>query len=168
MRVTMQADSSKKYFLATIIALVVVTIDYYTKRLIIQSLALHQSLDVIPHYLTIVHTRNRGIAFGFFAGQGSDIQTILLISTSCLAIIFMIYLITTLNIKQHYALFTLSLILGGAIGNLIDRIRWGEVVDFIDLHWYQYHWPAFNCADSAISIGLVLLIIGLIIKKFPS
>ncbi|MBW1856365.1 MAG: signal peptidase II, partial [Deltaproteobacteria bacterium] len=55
-----------------------------------------------------------------------------------------------------------------AIGNLIDRIRWGAVVDFIDLHWYHYHWPAFNCADSAISIGLVLLIIGIITKKFPS
>jgi signal peptidase II len=93
---------------------------------------------------------------------------VLLIITSLLAVGFIFYLLKTLRDKQRYAIVTLSLILGGAIGNLIDRIRLGEVVDFIDLHWYRYHWPAFNCADSAISIGLVLLLTGIITKRFPS
>jgi signal peptidase II len=164
----MKADRSKKYLIVTVISLFVIVLDQYTKYLIIQSVALHQSLDVIQNYVTIVHARNKGIAFGIFATQGSGTQTILLIITSCLAISFIFYLASSLKGKQLYATITLSLILGGAIGNLIDRIRWGEVVDFIDLHWHHYHWPAFNVADSAISLVLVLLIIEIKKKKFPS
>jgi signal peptidase II len=161
-------NTHKKYILPAIVSLSVIVLDQCTKYLIIKSFALYQSLTVIEHYLTIVHTRNRGIAFGLFSGQGSGMQVFLLISTSLLAIAFILYLLSSLKGAHTYATITLSLILGGAIGNLIDRIRWGAVVDFIDLHWYHYHWPAFNCADSAISIGLVLLIIGIITKKFPS
>lgn len=164
----MKADRSKKYLIVALISLLVIVLDQYTKYLIIQSFALHQSHDVIQNYVTIVHARNKGIAFGIFATQGSGTQTILLIITSCLAISFIFYLVSSLKGKQLYATITLSLILGGAMGNLIDRIRWGEVVDFIDLHWHHYHWPAFNVADSAISVGLVLLIIGLFTKKFPA
>ena len=164
----MKADRSKKYLIVTVISLFVIILDQYTKHLIIQSFALHQALDIIQNFVTIVHARNKGIAFGIFAAQGSGTQTILLIITSCLAIAFIFYLVSSLKREQLFATITLSLILGGAIGNLIDRIRWGEVVDFIDLHWYHYHWPAFNVADSAISLGLVLLIIGMFTKKFPS
>ena len=159
---------NRKYLLPAIISLSVIVLDQCTKYLIIKSFALYQSLTVIEHYLTIVHTRNRGIAFGLFSGPGSGMRVFLLIATSLLAIVFILYLLSSLKGKHTYATVTLSFILGGAIGNLIDRIRWGAVVDFIDLHWYHYHWPAFNCADSAISIGLVLLIIGIITKKFPS
>jgi signal peptidase II len=158
----------RKYLLSTPISLAVVILDQCTKYLIIKSFALYQSLTIIEHYFNIVHTRNKGIAFGLLSRQGSGIQVILLIITSLLAIAFIFYLLNSLSDKQKYAIVTLSLILGGAIGNLIDRIRWGEVIDFIDLHWYQYHWPAFNCADSAISIGLVLLLIGIPTKKFLS
>ena len=164
----MKADRSKKYLIVAVISMLVIILDQYTKHLIIQSFALYESLDIIQNYVTIVHARNKGIAFGIFAAQGSGTQTILLIITSCLAIAFIFYLVSSLKGKQLYATITLSFILGGAIGNLIDRIRWGEVVDFIDLHWYRYHWPAFNVADSAISLGLVLLIIGMFTKKFPS
>ena len=161
-------NTHKKYLLPAIISLPVIVLDQCTKYLIIKSFALYQSHTVIEHYLNIVHTRNRGIAFGLLSGSGSGMRVFLLISTSLLAIVFILYLLSSLKGKHTYATITLSLILGGAIGNLIDRIRWGAVVDFIDLHWYHYHWPAFNCADSAISIGLVLLIIGIITKKFPS
>ncbi len=161
-------NANRKYLLPAIISFSVIVLDQCTKYLIIKSFALYQSLTVIEHYLTIVHTRNRGIAFGLLSGPGSGMRVFLLISTSLLAIVFILYLLSSLKGKHTYATVTLSFILGGAIGNLIDRIRWGAVVDFIDLHWYHYHWPAFNCADSAISIGLVLLIIGIITKKFPS
>ena len=164
----MKTHTSRKYLISTIVALIVITIDQYTKYLIIQSFALHHSLTVIQNFFDLVHTRNKGIAFGLFAGQGSGTQTIVLILTSCLAISFIFYLLSSVKDKLLYPTITLSLILGGAIGNLIDRIRWGEVVDFLDLHWYHYHWPAFNAADAAISTGLVLLVIGLMTKKFPS
>ena len=163
----MKFSIHKKYPLTIVISLSVIILDQCTKYLIIKSFALHQSLDLIEHYLTIVHIRNKGIAFGLLAEQGGGTRTIFLIITSLLAIAFIFYLLSSLKDRQTYATVTLALILGGAIGNLIDRIRWGEVVDFIYVHWYQYYWPAFNCADSAISIGLVLLIIGIFTKKFP-
>ena len=163
----MKFSIHKKYPLTIVVSLSVIILDQCTKYLIIKSFALHQSLDLIEHYLTIVHIRNKGIAFGLLAEQGGGTRTIFLIITSLLAIAFIFYLLSSLKDRQTYATVTLALILGGAIGNLIDRIRWGEVVDFIYVHWYQYYWPAFNCADSAISIGLVLLIIGIFTKKFP-
>jgi len=163
----MKFSIHKKYPLTIVVSLSVIILDQCTKYLIIKSFALHQSLDLIEHYLTIVHIRNKGIAFGLLAEQGGGTRTIFLIITSLFAIAFIFYLLSSLKDRQTYATVTLALILGGAIGNLIDRIRWGEVVDFIYVHWYQYYWPAFNCADSAISIGLVLLIIGIFTKKFP-
>lgn len=163
----MKFSIHKKYLLTIVVSLSVIILDQCTKYLIIKSFALHQSFDLIEHYLTIVYIRNKGIAFGLLAGQGSETRVVLLVVASLLAIAFIVYLLSGLKGKQTYATVTLSLILGGALGNLIDRIRWGEVVDFIDVHWYHYHWPAFNCADSAISIGLVLLIIGMFTKKFP-
>jgi len=166
--ITMKIKKHKKYSITALVAFSVVILDQLTKYLIIKTFPLYKSVDIIENYLAIVHIRNKGIAFGLLAGQGSAIRLVLLIITSLLAISFIFYLLKTLSDKQHYAIITLSLILGGAIGNLIDRIRWGEVVDFIDVHWYRYHWPAFNCADSAISLGLVLLLTGIVIKRFPS
>jgi len=163
----MKFSIHKKYPLTIVVSLLVIILDQCSKYLIIKSFALHQSLDIIEHYLTIVHIRNKGIAFGLLAGQGGGTRTIFLIITSLFAIAFIFYLLSSLKDRQTYAIVTLSLILGGALGNLIDRIRWGEVVDFIDVHWHNYHWPAFNCADSAISIGVVLLVIGIFTKKFP-
>lgn len=164
----METSSKKKYLISTIVAVIVIAADQYTKYLIIRSLPLHHSLTVIENFFHLVHTRNRGIAFGLLAGQGSGTQTVVLIITSCLAIAFILYLLSSVKDRVLYPTITLSLILGGAIGNLIDRIRLGEVVDFLDLHWHHYHWPAFNAADAAISTGLVLLVLGLVTKKFPS
>ena len=112
----MQTDRTRKYLIVAAIALVVIILDQYTKHLIIRSFALHQSLDVIQNYATIVHTRNRGIAFGIFAAQGSGTQTILLIITSCLAISFIFYLVSqclcvfAVNIIHHetFTLFSAS------------------------------------------------------------
>ena len=164
----MKIKEPRKYIITALVAFSVVIVDQCTKYYIIKNFPLYSSVDILENFLTIVHIRNKGIAFGLLAGQGSGIRVVLLIITSLLAVGFIFYLLKTLSDKQRYAIVTLSLILGGAIGNLTDRIRLGEVVDFIDLHWYRYHWPAFNCADSAISIGLVLLLTGIITKRFPS
>lgn len=163
----MSTQPTHKHLIAGIIALAVVALDQYTKQLIEQHLPLHHSIPILKSCLTILHTRNKGIAFGIFSGQAGATQTVLLVLTSLGAIAFIFYLLRGLGARCLYATVTLAFILGGAIGNLIDRIRWGEVIDFIDLHWRGYHWPAFNVADSAISTGMVLLIIGMFTKKFP-
>ena len=163
----MPSRPTHKYLIAGIIALAVIVLDQYTKYLIIRHIPLHHSLPVLEPFLTILHTRNKGIAFGIFSGQVSTTQTVLLVLTSLAAIAFIFYLLRGLGAQCLYATITLGLILGGAIGNLMDRIRWGEVIDFIDVHWRGYHWPAFNVADSAISAGMVLLVIGMVTRRFP-
>ena len=163
----MPSRVTNKYLIAGIVAVAVMLLDQYTKHLILQHVPLHHSLEVIESYVTILHTRNKGIAFGILSGQVSAAQTIVLVLTSLAAIAFIFYLLRGLGSPFLYATVTLALILGGAIGNLIDRIRLGEVIDFIDLHWHSHHWPAFNVADSAISVGMVLLVIGMFTKRFP-
>jgi signal peptidase II len=164
----MEAHTHSKYLIVTLVSLTIFLLDQATKYLIIHTLPLHHSFPIVKHFITILHTRNKGIAFGLLAGQGGEVRSTMLIITSFLAIAFIFYLLKNLKSAQRYATITLSLILGGAIGNLIDRVRWGEVIDFIDLHWYHYHWPAFNVADAAISTGLVLLFIGIVTNQFPS
>jgi signal peptidase II len=164
----MEAHTHSKYLIVTLVSLTILLLDQATKYLIIHTLPLHHSFPIVKHFVTILHTRNKGIAFGLLAGQGGELRSTMLIITSFLAIAFIFYLLKNLKSAQRYATITLSLILGGAIGNLIDRVRWGEVIDFIDLHWYHYHWPAFNVADAAISTGLVLLFIGIVTNQFPS
>jgi len=164
----MEAHTHSKYLIVTLVSLTIFLLDQATKYLIIHTLPLHHSFPIVKHFVTILHTRNKGIAFGLLAGQGGEVRSTMLIITSFLAIAFIFYLLKNLKSAQRYATITLSLILGGAIGNLIDRVRWGEVIDFIDLHWYHYHWPAFNVADAAISTGLVLLFIGIVTNQFPS
>ncbi len=122
----MKLSIHKKYPLTIIVSLSVIILDQCTKYLIIKSFALHQSLDLIEHYLTIVYIRNKGIAFGLLAGQGGGTRVILLIITSLFAIAFIFYLLSSLKDRQVYAIITLSLVLGGAVGNLIDRVRWGR------------------------------------------
>jgi signal peptidase II len=146
-----------KYFLALIISGAVIILDQITKFLVDINMALHQSIEIIPNFFHLTYIRNTGAAFGFLAGGRSSGRIIFFALFSILAIGCLIYLLKTIRPGQKTAILSLSLILGGAIGNLIDRLRQGEVVDFLDFHWYDWHWPAFNMADSAITIGVILL-----------
>lgn len=128
---------------------------------------LYHSVPVIPRFFNITHIQNPGGAFGFLANQSSSLRTIvfLLISTTAVGLIFWFYKNTP---KTHpWLANAFAMIFGGAIGNLIDRIRFGKVVDFIDLYLGNFHWPAFNVADSAISIGIAIFIFHLLFKKLP-
>jgi signal peptidase II len=134
-------------------ALFVILLDQLTKFLIIQSIPLHASRPVISGFFNLVHIRNRGMAFGMMNRPGSELSSFLLVAVTLVAILLLIYWFIRLKEQERSMIFGFSLVLGGAGGNLIDRLRFGEVVDFLDFFIGHYHWPAFNVADAAITIG---------------
>jgi signal peptidase II len=146
----------KKPLHVLIIVTAVIVLDQITKYLVSTSISAFDSVEILP-FLHIVNIQNTGAAFGMFKNLGSNV----FIGVSVVAIIFIIVLI----VKSTYSRFGLSLLLGGAIGNLIDRVRFGEVVDFIDVSVGKYHWPAFNVADSCLTIGIALILLITLIKK---
>jgi signal peptidase II len=165
----MQANI-KSFFIIALIAAAVIALDQYTKYLICANLGLYGRIEVIPGYLDIIHIRNSGVAFGFLKGFGTQYKTLSLIGVAAVAVFLLGFLISQVRRDQKLQAFSLALILGGAIGNIIDRFRLGEVVDFVDAHWQGiYHWPAFNVADMGISVGIVLLLADeLLSRKKPA
>jgi signal peptidase II len=137
------------------ISSIIIVLDQITKYLAIRYINPFDSIKVLP-FLHLVIVTNKGSAFGIFKNIGSGF----FIAVSAVAIIFVIYLL--IRGKENY--FGLSLILGGAIGNLIDRIFYGSVVDFVDLSLGKFHWPAFNVADSALTIGITIILLTHLIK----
>jgi signal peptidase II len=138
-----------------ITTLISLALDQASKLYIDQSFNLYQSLVVIENFFNITYIRNQGAAFGIFANSSLRIPFFITIAVVASVVIF--WVIHRLKDEQKLFGFGLSLIFSGAIGNLIDRIRFGEVIDFLDVHWYRHHWPAFNVADSAICVGVALL-----------
>jgi len=137
----------------------VVVLDQITKILVDGSLTLYHSVEVIPNYLSLTYVRNSGAAFGFLAGSRSTLRIVFFLLVSGVAIACIAYLLKTLRPQQKLLTVSLSLVLGGAVGNLIDRIRIGKVTDFIDVFVGNWHWPAFNVADSALTTGIVLFLL---------
>lgn len=133
-----------------LLSLFIILADQVTKHLVRTTIMPREAIDVLP-FLQIVHIRNVGAAFGLFRGFGN----ITFIIISIVAIIAVFYLL----IKDKKDRISYSLILGGATGNLIDRIIYGNVTDFIDIYAGRFHWPAFNIADSALTIGISLMFI---------
>ncbi len=156
---------SNKYYLTFIISGGIVILDQITKFLVDLNMSLHQSIEIIPNFFHLTYIRNTGAAFGLLAGDPTLGRIIFFTLFSFLAIGCLIYLLKNLRPGAKTAFISLSLILGGAIGNLIDRLRWGEIIDFLDLHWYNWHWPAFNIADSSITIGVIFLFYQIMRKR---
>lgn len=136
-------------------------LDQITKSCVDSSMRLHESIPVIGGFFNITYIRNPGAAFGFMAGASPLFRVIFFMAINVLAIILVVYYIWKSRAEEPFLAFALSLILSGALGNLVDRIRFGEVIDFLDVYIGSYHWPAFNIADSAISVGAVILFIEL-------
>lgn len=149
----------KKYVIFLLTAPVLIVIDQITKVYIDSTMTLHDSLPVIPGFFNITYVRNPGAAFGFLAGASPLFRSIFFLGISAVAIGCIFYYIKKSRDDEPFLILALSLILSGAVGNFIDRARFGEVIDFLDVYIGSHHWPAFNVADSAISIGAVILII---------
>jgi len=156
-----------KYLKLAVIAGLVVILDQVTKILILKYLPLHQNIGVIPGLFDITHIHNPGGAFGFMSGVSSKLRSIIFLFISSLAVglIFYFYKKTPPALPWLSAAF--ALIFGGAIGNLVDRLRFGVVIDFLDFYIGNWHWPAFNIADSAITVGIIIFIVHLLFKKIP-
>ncbi len=123
-------------------------------------LSTHASIEIIPGLLNFTHVLNTGVAFGLFATRGNATGTVVLTLLGVAALIFVGYYFLVVPRRDRMLLAALALVLGGAVGNLMDRIARGAVTDFVDFYFGTYHWHTFNVADSAITIGIGLMILG--------
>ena len=144
-----------RWFLFSAIALIGLIADQATKLYIDRSMLLFQSIPVIDGLFNITYVRNKGAAFSFLSHASWRLPFFIAISAVAAAVIVIAF--KRLRHDQRLAQASLAMIFSGAVGNLIDRVRQGEVVDFLDVYWRTYHWPAFNVADSLICVGVALL-----------
>lgn len=155
-----------KYILLVSLAGLVIVLDQITKLLITGWLEIHQTIQMIPNFLSLTYVRNTGAAFGLLSRAPESFRIPFFIIIPLIALTIIILIFKKTRETEVLMITSLSLILGGAIGNFIDRVRFGYVVDFVDLHWFnKYHWPAFNVADTAIVIGVTLLIFYTLVKE---
>lgn len=147
----------QRYRLLLISTVGVLVFDQWTKFLVVSRFRLYESVELVENFLHLTYVRNKGAAFGILSDSAWRIP--FFIGVALIAAVIILVCFHRVPRDQQLTRFGLALIWPGAVGNLIDRIRLGEVVDFIDVHWYQYHWPAFNVADSAITVGVCCLLL---------
>jgi signal peptidase II len=157
----------KKYVLVFGVAALILGLDQLTKWYIRATVQLYESIPIIDSLFHITYVRNKGGAFSLFAGVSDALRVPFFLGVSVVAIITLVYMIRRIEPRQSLVLFALGCILGGAIGNLIDRALVGQVTDFLDFHWRGWYWPAFNVADSGISVGMVILILHSLLARDP-
>lgn len=150
----------REVYVAT--ALIITVLDQLVKAVVDRYLALHESRVVVEGLIHLTYVRNRGAAFGILSDAELPYQSVLFSLVSALALLAIAVYAWRLPPASRLPRLALSLVIGGAVGNLIDRIRLGYVIDFVDVFWKSYHWPAFNLADSAISVGVVLLVLDIL------
>lgn len=160
-------STAVRYLLLGLLSLAIVVADQVTKIYVMQTMKLHESIPVIANFFSITYIRNPGAAFGFLSSSSGSFRFVFFGVTS----LFALGLLGTILVRmpKHDWMGQLSVagILGGAIGNLLDRLRYGEVIDFLDFYLNAYHFPAFNVADSAITVGVGFLILHFALEKHP-
>jgi signal peptidase II len=142
---------------------IVLALDQVTKYVVEARIRLHDVIIVIPGFFNLTHVRNKGAAFGILSSLPEVWRSAFFIMVTIIAVAAIIVLI--MKTHERLSVYAFSLIAGGAVGNVIDRIRYGEVVDFIQWYVRSYYWPSFNVADSAISIGVALLAVEMLFGK---
>lgn len=156
---------SPKWKIVVVWLMVIVAFDQLTKFIVDRTMPLHHSIPIIDNLFSLTYVRNTGAAFGIFAGSHEAFRLPFLILVSVVAIGFVFVMLKRLRGGETGLITALSFILGGALGNLIDRVLFGEVIDFLDFYWGRYHWPAFNLADSFITVGVTITLFYLIKYK---
>ena len=144
------------------IAAAIVVLDQIVKMVVRSALELHESVEIIPSFFNLTRVHNYGAAFGLMNAADFPFKTVALSIVAALALGALSWYGATLPAEQRLARLGLALIIGGAAGNLIDRLRSGYVVDFVDLYWRDWHFWAFNVADAAITVGVSLMILDLL------
>jgi signal peptidase II len=148
----------RKFSVLAAAAGAVVALDQATKVWVHGSFALYESRPVIPGLFHLTYLRNPGAAFSFLAESPEAFRVPFFLTVTAVALIVISVVVGRLPPGRPWALAGLSLVFAGAVGNLIDRVRLGEVIDFLDVFWKTHHWPPFNVADSAITVGMGILI----------
>jgi signal peptidase II len=154
--VSLLAD--RRLRLAALVAAAVLVADQVTKMLVQRSMALHETIDLLP-FLALSYVRNTGAAFGVLAAAPPGVRLPLFVAVTLVAVGALVSLVRRTPADQPVLVGALGAVLGGALGNLVCRLRFGEVIDFLDLHWAAFHWPAFNVADSAITVGVAVILL---------
>ncbi len=149
----------RHYAVFFLISIVSVILDQISKHLVMTRIDMYESIRVIDGFFNLVHVRNRGMAFGLLNRPQPGLSFYILVIAAVLAIGVIIFWFTRLKKEEKGLTTGLSLILGGAAGNLIDRFRLSEVIDFLDFYVGSYHWPAFNIADSCITVGTIWIVV---------
>lgn len=157
-----------KYIRLAVIAGGIIVLDQATKEVVLRAIPSNTTIQVINGFFNLTHIYNPGGAFGLMANLSPMWRSLIFLFISSLAVGFIFYLYKKIPAQYTWLAAAFALILGGAIGNLIDRIRFGMVVDFLDFYLGTLHWPAFNVADSAISVGIGIFLYHLVFKKMPN
>lgn len=157
----------RKYSRLGWIAGSIVALDQATKWIILDRLELYHAIPVIPGFFNITHVQNPGGAFGFLAQQSPLLRGIVFLLMSFLAVCLIFWFYRKTPPTHRWLAIGFALIFGGAIGNLIDRVRFGRVVDFLDFFINGWHWPAFNVADSAITTGIAIFLLHVVLGRMP-
>jgi signal peptidase II len=156
---------AKYVLLATVTPLIIIS-DQLTKYLVLEKFRLGETIPLVLGFFNLTYIRNTGAAFGLLAQASPEFRIPFFVAVPLIALIAVAYIFKKIDDRDHMLSVSLSLVIGGAIGNLIDRLRMGYVVDFLDFHWgYGYHFPAFNIADSAICVGVAILLLDLVFEK---
>lgn len=142
--------------------LAVVALDQLAKALVRSTLPLHASVTVVPGFVDFTHVRNTGAAFGILQSAEFPFKTVVVAAIAVAAIVAIGWYAATLPREHVVPRVALALIMGGAAGNLLDRLVAGSVVDFVDVYWHTYHFWAFNVADSAITVGVTIMILDML------
>jgi signal peptidase II len=154
-----------RYLILALISLSTVALDQISKVQIMQTMRLHESIPVVSEFFSLTYIRNPGAAFGLLASSSQTFRLIFFGLTSVFALGLLGMIFFRLRQDDWIGQLSIAGILGGAIGNLLDRVRFGEVIDFLDFYVNGYHWPAFNVADAAISVGVFFLILHFALEK---
>ncbi len=154
-----------RYVLLGALSFVIIVLDQWTKLHVMETMRLHESIPVIPNLFSITYIRNPGAAFGFLSSSSSSFRFVFFGITSVFALGLLGTILVRMPAEEWMGQLSVAGILGGAIGNLLDRLRYGEVIDFLDFYVNGYHWPAFNIADSAITVGVCFLILHFAFEK---
>jgi len=150
--------------LAALVALAVVLADQATKAVVERMLVLHETIALTP-FFALSYVRNTGAAFGVLAAAPVGVRLPLFLAVTVVASAAVVSYLRRTPADQRWRVAALGAVLGGAVGNLLDRVRYGEVVDFLDLHWGELHWPAFNVADAAITVGVAIVLLASVERR---
>lgn len=155
----------RKYFILFVLTAFVIVLDQYTKMVVVERFRYGETLSVIQGFFNLTYVRNTGAAFGLLAHANPAFRIPFFVIVPLVALVAIAFIFRKIPDTDFKLSTALSLVIGGAVGNLIDRVQLSYVVDFLDFHWkYLYHFPAFNVADMAICVGVGVLMLDLLMQ----